>query len=217
MYVVCIGDSGYKIMPLENSQDPKFVPNDKICQPFIPRTETDLKALVKTMANSFGNQTNRFFGKSVKFWTDYVRVNDTHYWSELGNSWWSQCRSSELSNPDFFKFSSVVIIDGHRNIRNAIDRYKTGCICIGKVLLIISQIYTAAELAHEMRRLTEANPRIFMGHQGSKNNQHLKSKKKLEVLGLCYYRCLSCEFYIAFFFSFNQSKNRCSANLSRKY
>ena len=139
IYVLCGSKSEFDITQLENSADPKFSPNAATCrEPFIPRTKSDLRRLTRIMDNFVFNTT--YFDKAVRFWTDYVRVNKTHFWSENRNSWWSQCRSSDLYNPEYSKFSSVVVIDGHRKIRNMIARNKTGCICIGRVIEMRSNI-----------------------------------------------------------------------------
>ena len=78
---------------------------------------------------------NTYLRRTVNFWTDYNRINETHFWSELEKAWWSQCRSFDLINPEFGEFAASVLIDGHKKIRNFIGRSELGCICIGKVRL----------------------------------------------------------------------------------
>ena len=77
---------------------------------------------------------NTYLRRTVNFWTDYNRVNETHFWSEIANAWWSQCRSQDVPNADFTEFS--VSIDGHKKIRNLIGRSELGCICMEKVKLM---------------------------------------------------------------------------------
>ena len=79
---------------------------------------------------------NTYLHRTVNFWTDYSRVNETHFWSEIENVWWSQCQSSDLIDPDY-AFKASVSIDGHKKIRNLSGRSKMGCICIGKVRVLL--------------------------------------------------------------------------------
>ena len=52
----------------------------------------------------------------VRFWTDYERINKTHFWSDIANAWWSQCQSSDIVDP--MEFRAAVMIDGYRTLRN---------------------------------------------------------------------------------------------------
>ena len=78
--------------------------------------------------------------KTVNFWTDFVRKNETHFWSEIQQDWWSQCRRDhlrdDLQNPSYSEFLTKVVIDGYKKIRNVDAKHKTTCICIGKVLVM---------------------------------------------------------------------------------
>ena len=89
--------------------------------------------MVKDMENFVFDNT--YLRRTVNFWTDYNRVNETHFWSELENTWWSQCRSSDVPHADFAEFPASVSINGHKKIRNLIGRSEMGCFCIGKVTI----------------------------------------------------------------------------------
>ena len=42
-----------------------------------------------------------------RLWTDYERFNETHFWSDIASSWWSQIDESQInSDGDYFKFKS---------------------------------------------------------------------------------------------------------------
>ena len=73
------------------------------------------------------------FDESIRFWTDYIRINETHFWSEIANTWWSQCQRSSLMSLNYSKFRATVIIDGYTELINFVSAH-TGCICVGKVI-----------------------------------------------------------------------------------
>ena len=97
--------------------------------PWVPRSENDYKSILENSEYYTDTNHDTFPG----FWTDYERVNETHFWSEIAETWWSQCRSSGLGNPDYAKFMSSVMIDSKGKLRNMNDRIHSGCICVGKV------------------------------------------------------------------------------------
>ena len=97
---------------------------------------------------------NTHFRRNVHFWTDYNRVNETHFWSELENAWWNQCRSSDVPNAHFVEFAASVSIDGYKVIRNLIGRSKMGCICLGKVGLIHAQLVNQIGILSQCNTLT---------------------------------------------------------------
>ena len=83
-----------------------------------------------------------------------MRVNETHFWSDLANAWWSNCNSIECKRVyDHFNdgvhyntdenssFKAAVSIDGYKKVRNKrtgeTDKIPAiqGCICVGRVKL----------------------------------------------------------------------------------
>ena len=97
---------------------------------FIPQSDNDFADIVRNMENDVYNKGS----SSVKFWTDYQRLNETHFWSDIANTWWSQCKSYDVINPSYIEFRPSVSIDRLGYIKNAYSRDNSGCICVGKVL-----------------------------------------------------------------------------------
>ena len=126
VYAICRKNFGLEFRPAQKFQGPY-----QNCEfPFIPRTENDLTFLMESMTNStFGDPGD--YDKTIRFWTDYYRINTTHFWSKKTNTWWSQCRSTDLENPKYSKFHDQVAVDGYNNLRNYSGN-SCGCICVGK-------------------------------------------------------------------------------------
>ena len=139
VYVICSKDSGFEFI-----EPDFFEPLNHICEaPFIPQTELQLTNISKFIQSSH-------FNESISLLTDYKRVNETHFWSKLTNSWWSQCQRPGVRIPDYGEFSSMVIMDGHKKLRNYIS-VNAGCVCVGKVRTKISaQIYRILRLVPEL-------------------------------------------------------------------
>ena len=95
IYVVCRNYSGYDFQPFTGYRLSVYYesPNQE-CEPCVPQNKTELTRMVKNMEKYAFDQ--KYYDRSVKFWTDYERINATHFWSEIEKTWWSQCRSSEL-------------------------------------------------------------------------------------------------------------------------
>ena len=72
-----------------------------------------------------------------RFLTDYDRVNSTHFWSKISNTWWSQCNRSKLMNPVYSQYREILVADGYKKLRNLKSLYSTTCFCVGKVLRTI--------------------------------------------------------------------------------
>ena len=106
--------------------------------PSVPRTEIEFTNIAKRI-ESYVFKTEDHYDESIRFWTDYVRINETHFWSEIANTWWSQCRRSDLMSPNFSKFKATVIIDGYSELKNCVTAH-TGCICVGKVISTLKKM-----------------------------------------------------------------------------
>ena len=135
-YVICSKETGFEFKEADF-----FGALDHICEaPFIPQTEVQLTNISKFIQSSRFKETISA-NESIRLLTDYERVNETHFWSKLTNSWWSQCQRPGVRIPDYGEFSSMVITDGYRKLRNYIS-VNAGCVCVGKVRTNISaQIY----------------------------------------------------------------------------
>ena len=91
----------------------------------------------------------------LRFLTDYERVNSTHFWSKVSNTWWSQCKRAELMNPDYSIYREILVVDGYKKLRNLSKSfYKTTCVCVGKVqrtIFIIDIRITIVWSLHNVR------------------------------------------------------------------
>ena len=129
IYLICKIQSGYKFQIYSFTKDG----NEK-CKRLIPKNHSELAQIVENIQNyTFLNSDTRGL-KTIRFWTDFQRTNETHFWSEISNTWWSQCNRSTLLNQFFSKFPGSVTINSHKKIRNVFGRTKAGCICIGKMI-----------------------------------------------------------------------------------
>lgn len=127
IYAICQSIAGLKFVTAQNLTDV----NHKCDSLFVPKTETEFENIFHSMDN-FIFQKNKYY-HYVRFWTDYSRTNQTHFWSQIANNWWSQCQSSDLPDPNYNKFNAVVSIDGYKMLRNQSGAScQAGCICIGK-------------------------------------------------------------------------------------
>ena len=81
VYAICRKNFDLEFRPAQKFQGPY-----QNCEfPFIPRTENDLTFLMESMTNStFGDPGD--YDKTIRFWTDYYRINTTHFWSKITNT-----------------------------------------------------------------------------------------------------------------------------------
>jgi len=107
-------------------------PTHNCRSPYVPRTEIDFINTAESIKR-YIFKTKDNYDESIRFWTDYIRINETHFWSEIASTWWSQCRRSYLMSPNYSRFMSTVTIDGYSELRNMITAH-AGCICVGKVI-----------------------------------------------------------------------------------
>ena len=128
VYVICRENSQLEFELVDYFKDP--IHNCR--SPYVPRTEIDFINIAESIKRYFV-KTKDHYDESIRFWTDYIRINETHFWSEIANTWWSQCRRAYLMSPNYSKFRSTVTIDGYSELRNMITAH-TGCICVGKVI-----------------------------------------------------------------------------------
>ena len=72
----------------------------------------------------------------VRLWTDYERLNQTHFWSETAKVWWSSKNNSQFMNYDDFytDFANHVSCDGYKKLRNIEPKDGASCICVGPYL-----------------------------------------------------------------------------------
>ena len=127
IYIICRMGSKLKFRPVPYFKQIR----EKCVSPFTPKTTSDFESILKHMDNfTFEKNINY---NVVRFWTDYVRINQTHFWSKSAKNWWSQCRTSDLDDPNYTKFEEIVTIDGYKKLKNHAS-LKTGCICVERVI-----------------------------------------------------------------------------------
>ena len=70
-----------------------------------------------------------------RLWTDYERLNQTHFWSETVKVWWTSKNNSQFMNymydDEYTYFDDQVVIDGYKKLRNVHATNGASCICIG--------------------------------------------------------------------------------------
>ena len=75
---------------------------------------------------------------SERLWTDYERLNQTHFWSETAKVWWTSKNNSQFMNYDdrYTDFDNHVSIDGYEQIKNIAPTDGATCVCVGSCSLI---------------------------------------------------------------------------------
>ena len=69
-----------------------------------------------------------------RLWTDYERINQTHFWSRIVNDWWNNKNNSQFMSFDdeYTVFASNVTSDGYKKLRNTKSgQAGASCICVG--------------------------------------------------------------------------------------
>ena len=118
VYVVCQKASRLEFQPVRHFQ------NHKCELPLIPQNEVELSEILHSLENyTFNSKSNNDDSITLRFWTDYKRTNETHFWSDAANNWWSQCQSSKLLDQNFAQFFGSVKIDGHKKLKNVQSDY----------------------------------------------------------------------------------------------
>ena len=81
---------------------------------------------------------SKFKTSIERLWTDYERLNQTHFWSETAKVWWTSKNNSQFMNYDdeYTYFDDRVVIDGYKKLRNVHATNGASCICIGSCLMI---------------------------------------------------------------------------------
>ena len=72
-----------------------------------------------------------------RLWTDYERLNRTHFWSETAKVWWTSKNNSQFMTYDdsYTDFDYPVSIDGYKKLKNVQPTDGASCICVGSCLL----------------------------------------------------------------------------------
>ena len=84
---------------------------------FVPKSTEDLQRITSQIKMDHLEQP-------VRIWTDYKRLNRTHFWSETAKVWWSDIR---------WKFKESVLVNGYKKLRNYRAPINGCCICVLKL------------------------------------------------------------------------------------
>ena len=97
---------------------------------FVPKTEKDLKnALHKITIDHL--DTGCFDCEPIRIWTDYERLNETHFWSATANHWLSALDQKDgVMQKLKWNFKNSVTIDGNRKLKNFSPSNHACCICV---------------------------------------------------------------------------------------
>ena len=67
----------------------------------------------------------------IRIWTDYKRVNETHFWSNTAEHWWSLIENQDDNNYNLFlQFKDSVLVDGYGKLKNFRPPVTSCCICV---------------------------------------------------------------------------------------
>ena len=137
----------------------EFIDNslNEICKNksvFIPQSEAQLNQATRSLRNFAPNSTK------FRIFTDYKRINESHFWSETARHWWNLKNESQEGfqsklygcvyetywngellletlwkylqtyNVGTFVFPGRVVCDGYKKLINT--SHEKSCICIGK-------------------------------------------------------------------------------------
>ena len=154
-YFICKNSTGsYFILAEPDVQ--KFT-SEKICgnksSIFIPKSKNDFVQIMKTVDTKNLTRPIRyevfivhirvserrfesgFQTSGQRLWTDYKRINQTHFWSKIVNDWWNNKNDSQFMSFDdeYTVFASNVTSDGYKKLRNTKSgQAGASCICVGQ-------------------------------------------------------------------------------------
>ena len=99
---------------------------------YVPKTNNDLQNIVTTTNIDQLEQP-------VRIWTDYIRINKTHFWSNTANDWWSIFHQQESLKNNYpgslGQFRDSVTFNGYRKLMNFSPLKNGCCVCVFNVQL----------------------------------------------------------------------------------
>ena len=66
-----------------------------------------------------------YLKEAATIWTDYERLNKTHFWSKTAKHWWTN-----LDQQQGLEFKSSVLSNGYQKLRNHHPQMNSCCICV---------------------------------------------------------------------------------------
>ena len=98
---------------------------------YVPKTTADWENVNFTVDIDHLNQP-------VRIWTDYVRLNKTHLWSNSAKNWWNTLNEQDMENNSSIhgKFKDSVTFNGYGKLKNSSPLKNGCCICVVDLKLI---------------------------------------------------------------------------------
>ena len=92
---------------------------------YVPKTNDDLQNVMLTVNVDQLEQP-------VRIWTDYIRLNRTHLWSNTAKHWWNIFNQQDKENYTSIlgRFKDSVTFNGHRKIMNFSPSKNGCCVCV---------------------------------------------------------------------------------------
>ena len=70
----------------------------------------------------------------VRIWTDFERLNKTHFWSRTAESWWTNLdKNDDQETESLWTFKDSVTFNGHRKLKNFSPRNPGCCVCVSNL------------------------------------------------------------------------------------
>ena len=92
---------------------------------YVPKNKHDLQEVIATI-NVENITTDRLL-----IWTDYERINITHFWSNSANNWLKTMDyQTHMEADNLLEFNSLVMFNGYGKFRNYIPSAYGYCVCV---------------------------------------------------------------------------------------
>ena len=71
------------------------------------------------------------YEQPIRIWTDFKRLNNTHFWSETGKFWWSTVDVQGPGGLNYrMAFKDSVVFNGYGKLKNFLSSDIGNCICV---------------------------------------------------------------------------------------
>ena len=96
---------------------------------YVPETVTDMQKAIENIKVDNLEQP-------LRIWTDYKMINETHFWSDTGQNWWSKLNfqnyteTEGIKDSEWLEFKSLVMFDGNKKLQNFGPPMPGVCICV---------------------------------------------------------------------------------------
>ena len=109
---------------IKNPIDEKIAEKCQNSSLYIPKSTDHLE---KIMAKINIQQ----YKQPIRIWTDFKRLNNTHFWSETGKFWWSTVDVQGPGGLNYrMAFKDSVVFNGYGKLKNFLSSDIGNCICV---------------------------------------------------------------------------------------